>query len=500
MGYKRNLIRVLFLIKIMPKLQDSEYYRKRQRTIGEYFAKKAKQVATGAVVGGALGGVTGAGVGAVEGMMEDAGPSNVYEDVNMTDAFSSRKKKYNMAKMTVRRKTKSKGKKKAIKRNNKRVSKKRGRKGKGKSNKITLATLQKRGVTISYEKRKTTTAVNDTEAVVIGHTSMPSKVLTQILWRAIIKHILIKINYNVKDYGHGMVGEGFIAGDKFLIKYYDGFAVSSLSEIAFTVAADSTFDKMCNQFVVAFGGSTLDDRSQERIDEVQFFPATGSKFPKTNLNLSGLKISINLRSLLKLQNITNETANDNEADDITRVPLIGKKYLVKGDNFMKKANSVGIDGLYTAENNDAIYASFTKQTPTTSGPYEYYSATDNSTFNKPSEPPKKYEIANCIKMENAVINPGAIMASTLTENVTFSLQWFYQFLYGTKAAITTQKSFDSRLGRTSVIYLEKVVGKKGTAANHIKLWTELEMKVSALVHGPYNLYTLPIQYQIDYDP
>ncbi len=47
---------------------------------------------------------------------------------------------------------------------------------------------------------------------------------------------------------------------------------------------------------------------------------------------------------------------------------------------------------------------------------------------------------------------------------------------------------------------KKVIGRKPTEQNSIKLWTELDFKQSVVVNTSASRYSLPIQFQVDYDP
>jgi len=489
-----------------PKRQKhiDDFYRKRTRTSGEYLVQKGKSIARGAAVGGAIGGVPGAVGGAVEGVFESAGPSDVYEKV---DASRFRKKNYNMSKMSVRRKSKSKGKgKKPIKRNSKRVSRNKRKRMKKRGNNINLKTLQKKGISVSYEKRKAAKTAGS-EALFVGHTSMPSKLCAINMWRAIFKYFFLKAGIYLKDYGSLLTDIGLKVGDIIRVNYYTSSTATAVTAVSHTITATNTFDYISYTFCNYYAGKDVQDVVADRLDSVEYIPyegttfATASTMARTNVEINNLKITVSTASLLKIQNVTVEVAADNEADDVNRVPLVGKTFVTKGNNVMKKINSAIIPGFFATNNDDAIYSGWTRQVAAVSNDFEFYDQTTiaQTVFTKPAEIPKKHEFANCESEAFCKVGPGDIVASNLKAYYTFGVNWYFKLLYGAGSTKVGQMVYDSRLGKTKGFYLEKLVGRSAVeGTNDISLLVELEVKQSCMVHGPYGQYTVPIQYQIDY--
>jgi len=171
-----------------------------------------------------------------------------------------------------------------------------------------------------------------------------------------------------------------------------------------------------------------------------------------------------------------------------------------------KSNRQLLNGLYNTFNEEAIFEGFSKQNSsmfggTSVGYYAAGSGPTNSTettFFKPAEIPKPWEVEKCKTIGNIDIPPGGIKTSVLTKTFTMSFDYLARLLYGSTNLFNDRIVYNDHQGYTNVMYLEKVIGKAYTASNKITLWTELEFRQSVLVHGGQSKWTMPITYQTDY--
>jgi len=451
-----------------------------------YNAVKNVAVQTGldAAVGYAVGGKAGAISGAIQSLGAQAGMTKAGGKVGVSS--SARAKKYRKRKGRKAKRTKRKNKN------------------------PTLSTIIKKGISVCYEKRKTV-STNSAEAMVIGHTNFSGKFLAMNFWRAIIKYALVKSNLFIKDYGAVMTSIGFVPGDVIRLNWFNTSSSTSVSSYNLTIAATTTFDRLAYEFANIWANSTTDDRQGERLDSIQIVPYVGTSFANqstvtaNNVELNTVKITMATTSLLKIQNVTQELSNDNETVDITRVPLTGKLFTVKGNNIVKKSNGIMIPGLFDSANDDALYAAWSKQTPTSGHQLDFYGDTaggnsTETTFTKPAEVPRKSDFVNCISEKYCTVQPGEISYSKNVGFFTMGVNYLFKLLYTSGQVERAKLNYDGRLGMTKAFYLEKLIGRKPVGGtNDIKLWVELEVKQSALVHGPYGMFTLPINYQMDYD-
>jgi len=370
----------------------------------------------------------------------------------------------------------------------------------GKKGKLTEYGIARSGITLNYESRK---EVSAKEALAIGHTTMPGKVCLINVFRALIKRFMLEMKLVIKDYGTNLVGIGFVVGDIIRINRYAQGNSSTIVGDVFTIANTWTFDTIAALMFDFYDGTF--PLSDDRWDSIEFLPQSTSRFSGINLNLVSAKVTVHTKSALKIQNITTEVAADNEADDVNAVVLSGKTYQCKGNNFVKKSNSVLLNGLFSTFNEEALFLAFDKQDGSVIGgtdvPYYHGNGTSNNvntTFFKPAEPPKFWEIQNCKSTGKITVAPGAIKTSVLTSSYSMSLQFYLNMLLGNRQVAPDLLVYNEKQGKTNVMYLEKVVGRTSTDTNDIKLWTELDFKQSVVVNTSLSRYSLPIQFQTNY--
>lgn len=475
----------------MKRKRDSPKVERQKKKLKKQLKDAATQAVIDGAVGYAFGGPPAAAMGAVTGAIQGArsAGNDPGEGSRRGKVFTSRKAG-----------RKGKGKKR---------TKRMGRKNKRKhpTNKL----MEKKGVRVTFEKRKTFDG-SSSEAILIGHTSMPVKLSAHNMWRAIVKYLMVKAGLHIKDYGNCMTNEGFVAGDIIRVSFYTEPQSTTTTTFDVTVNTTMTYDKVAFEFAKTFQAFSTDDRKGDRLDSIEIIPYAGtafsnaSKISACNVELNTLKVTLKTHSILKLQNVTVEKAGADEADDVERVPLVGKVFKCKGNNVMRKSNSEIAPGFFNDYNDDCIAKGWTKNTATSDVNLEYYNtatAGSNSTetvFTKPAEVPKRWEFNNCDSEQYVTLQPGSIHTSRLDSTVTVSLLFLYNLLYGSGSQKHDKMYYDPKVGHTRFFYLEKMVGRTPVAnVNAIKLWVELEVSQTALVHGAFSDYCIPITYQVNYD-
>lgn len=358
-------------------------------------------------------------------------------------------------------------------------------------------TIAKKGITNNFEYRKSFAAP---EAIAIGHTTLPTKITMHNLMRALLKYTISRMNMQVQDFGRLAVGNGFAVGDKFSLAYYSNDDINTIAYMDSTLTNQSTFDIIATEWTLGIIGNA--NRTQLRFESVRVAGSKGN----LNINLANAKISGYTKSILKVQNVTSETAADNESDDVNAVPLQGKIYGCKGNNFQKKQNNAVLNGAFTVGNEEAIVGLYSKQDGDLFGlvpgqnleGYNYDGGPiDNqeTTFYKPSEPPKQWEVKNCYSVGSVSLDPGDIKESHLKQYFKMSFQFFYGLLVQRDQIASTTIRYNNDQGKCNVMYLEKTVGRPSTTENNITIWTQLEFTQSIQVHVRGSNYTAPIQYQ-----
>lgn len=369
--------------------------------------------------------------------------------------------------------------------------------------KYTRYGIEKYGVTLATEHR---TQVSGKEVIGIGHTSLPAKFANIQLWRAILKHMFVKMGCQVRDTGVTLGNFGFVTGDVFTYYYYEFSGSTATTGHSITIDANDTFDELAGEFAAFMDDKT--DALDDRIESIVFTPHTNSKWGSVNIKLTPLKVAVHSKSILKIQNITVENATDNEADDVTRVPLQGMLYHCNGNNWVRKSNGVSMPGLYDSNNEHTLYSSWDK-TSTGVGhvggtSVEFYVGFNgqnsaDTTFSKVSELPKPYEISNCVRAQKFYVDAGGIRTSVLEQTFEMSLAAYYKLIYQWVGTNNAALYFNPKLGKTNMIVLDKVIGRPQLdgGVNDLKLWTETEFRLTTFVYGRDQNRTLPITYQIN---
>lgn len=370
-----------------------------------------------------------------------------------------------------------------------------------KNGKLSQYHMELKGATVAFEHRGSFNNAN-AEAVAIGHTSLPARLASLQMWRAVFKKLMIKMNVHLKDYSENMLGRGFGAGDAFAISYYPNSDSMTITSNAISLSNLSTFDDVPNALHQLFANGQWDNA---RLSQFVYLPSLSAILPNTisrystaQIDLNTMKISVHTTSHLKIQNITIEDPEDGETVDVTSVPLQGKLFHCKGNNVLMKSNRQHLPG-FTNNDETTIAQSYERLTGIqNAGVNEaHYNNGSASTFSRPAEVPKPWEIKNYISHSYATVAPGEIKHSYLKQQFQMSIQTYFEILYNKATSTNTATNYNERLGKTNCFWLEKVVGRPVTVNNGINLWFETEVRQTVMCHGYESEFTLPITYQLN---
>lgn len=415
------------------------------------------------------------------------------------------------------------GKVRAKKRVSRKLSyrKKRG-KGKGKIFKTRLG-LSSVGVHVSEEHRfvsKTDMVEADRyEAVQVGHTSMPQKTVLLNMCRALLKYCLKKATY-IKDFTTVVTslpsGNAFQVGDTFRWQFYGNWDSNTLNNFTVTFNETDTYEHVARnlmyQIILYADANNL---SNLRWHQFEYDPVDSghNKYPWFVVPLQNLSVQLETKSSLKLQNRTvNIVGVEDDANDVDNVPVIGYLYNCKGNNFLQKTersilkgiDSGSVGGSANTKNNDIILFEGTKRQlgslygtgATADAVFGNYSAAESSFF-KPAEPPKPYQVVNCKKATKIRINPGGIKTSVLTAKTKTGFSYMLALLAGDNdGVIVAEQKYSPKLGYCNVMYLEKVIGSK-TSPVAVAAEVQFDCWISVSAKGDAN-YTNSVQMQLDY--
>ena len=261
-----------------------------------------------------------------------------------------------------------------------------------------ILSTQETGITIS----------GATDATYIGHCTFIQSQIRQNLFRCLLKYLFAKMGVairNLQDLIPCTLNDTLYIGYK--INLEDGTGRSSHS-YAMNPAASSV-DSLVTAILSDFGqGST-----ELFLMDISYAYTSGAV--ATNINLLYATISLDIKSNLKLQNVTAATVGQ-EADAVNNVPLYGKSYYGNGTGTMSNRNNQTEVTMFANEVTGIIQktgavAAGTSEMP----PASYFKQVSGS--------------------GKAKIEPGEIKTSTLVQKQSYSLKRLMKFLYNGTATL-----------------------------------------------------------------
>lgn len=370
-------------------------------------------------------------------------------------------------------------------------------------NGLTRNGLTEKGVHTAQELRFTTKvdSASKYEALAVGHTSMPLKVVSLNLARALIKWVMSTC-ITIKDFNSNCTSFGVGAGDIIRVIYFNSLTAISPTLFDVTVDVSETFETLAVKLAYQF--ESLISIGKFRWETIEYIPLDGTrKLTAIVKNLQSAKVKCITKSVLKLQNRTqDDNSADPEMDDLDNVPLIGYVYHCKGNNFFNRNNRRLLRGIGTTNlqtNEVMLYESYGQQPDTVPGaPSQYHrrsSGGASTSFTRPAEPPKPYEILNCLKQTKLSVNPGEIKTSSISQNFEMTLDRFFKILYAEQMSNANEFAYNPLAGFTRVMYLEKAIGSEGTS---VSIAAETQIDCWLAITGKLNRTTNPVTFQSSY--
>lgn len=376
-------------------------------------------------------------------------------------------------------------------------------KGKKRSTRLGLQSSGVRYIQeIRWQSKQDTT--DKYESIQVGHTSMPTRPVLLVLCRAMIKKLFAK-HFRIKDFTDNCTAQPYnlIANDSIYMYFYDDWKTNTGASSGFAIAANDTFENLAVSLYNVLASLILPQTIQNlRFEEMRYVPTTGTQ-PPIVMPLIGAMFECNIKSALKLQNRTVNSSGNNEADDVDNVPLTGYLYDLKGNNMWNRTNRQGLAAIGTGNeaSNDIVlygyYQASTGAANTLTRGEPVQTASANSAFNRPSEPPKPYEVLNCKKSAKVRVNPGGIKTSVLSQKFKLNFTYLLKLLLEDRnARPEVTQTYNERKGYCRVFHLEKIIGNNTTS---VAIGAEVQLDIWArLITKPESKYTGPVQIQTDH--
>jgi len=298
--------------------------------------------------------------------------------------------------------------------------------------------------------------------VCIGHASMPVHTAHIVMWRAIVKQVLIRMGQtDLSNFYAGL--DGFSIGDAFGVVYSVG-ADSSFTSVNYVVAGGFSPETVAVFFADHFRTNFSTDLTFQQIYFQSKTPTpTGNTFwPPVFINLKDCMFTCYSKSALKVQNQSRGNLGGDE-DAVDNNPIVGRAYYGLGNG----SSGITKDGI-----------------PTTAGrPFvadgQYGAIAIVPTELVYQEPPPATHFLNVKLYGKALLEPGHIKTSRLTYKKTLKMTDAYRVMFSDDAMASHPIGV---FGNFRFMIFEKMISSStGSVSNAIKISYECQIEIGGHV-------------------
>lgn len=331
-----------------------------------------------------------------------------------------------------------------------------------------VAKAQQKGFSIHFEKGG---RVSDTYCAYVGHGTCPQVILRRLMLGCIIKTLIRRLGMSFASTNQPL---SFLTlGDQFIIKYRVNQETATETSITYTLAANQpTFqallDAVVNAWVVQVQSLTFESSQDWKLTEALFSAAGSGDLTSVRIPLESASITFSASSSMKVQNRSVPSTDDDQADEVDRIPLKGKIYRFKGNGTNFKRSAVAALGEINfepiGEKQDGVFT---------------YSAGAAGGVDALKEPPLAYNFVRCQSTGSIGCDPGEIKTSVVRYSTTMTLATMLLLVVGTnESAANANISVLQTRGMFNLIALEKVMETSNTATTQlIDLAWEVDYKI-----------------------
>jgi len=264
-------------------------------------------------------------------------------------------------------------------------------------------------------------------------------------------------------------------GDVILVYYSSSYSTNVLSNYNITLTGAETLSEIALALNTAYetAHNALAEPSQMHIKSLRFQKAATSSLSNVNIMLNGATIGFSAKSVMKVQNRTDESATSNEADTVDTVPLDVSIYTGNGtgtENRNAYQSSVGYDWVCSAK----------------TGIYNIAGGADKGF----QEPPPKACLPQVKTVTKTRLLAGDIKTSTLTSTFKCKLSNLHQKMPKNVTATDFSKS---SLGKFRFFSLEKTLEYENTKSSRkvISLVCESSRTITCYLNWSSRSYVAP---------
>lgn len=320
-------------------------------------------------------------------------------------------------------------------------------------------TYARKGVVCVVEEGGTADSFTSGNVVYIGHSTCPVDQVLRAFWIAFCKNVFMKLNICP-----GSTTEFLVSNNTLDVKI--SFRVTPNAGVTtqtFTVLPGVTsLRTLGNAMQTYFGGLDYSQLFFHRVEVLRRDLDGGALnfYTILRLNMEYMKIDMHIKSALKMQNRTVTNTADNEADDVTNVPLYGKHYEGNGTGVYYTEESLP----FVCDKNTGVILSLNPTLPISL-----------------AEPPTRKLFKYAKAEGKAHIDPGQLKTSVLTYNRSFTGSQLYNICSKYPASAREYTS----IGKFRLFGVERMIQNVGQSeANAIKIAYEHDLKICVAVSIP----------------
>jgi len=293
-------------------------------------------------------------------------------------------------------------------------------------------------------------SITDPDCVYVGHSSFSAVRLFETCMVAMYRKLYIAaIGYDVSSIDQVIpYKNGNSDGHSITVFYRDSAGV--MGSVFQAVPVGTSLKGLTNtafSFSDTIWKAAINDRVIVRVT----ISDNDTNLVRATIDVTRLKFTYQFKSELKMQNVTIPTTEDNEADDVNNVPLVGRSY--EFNNWAPRTNASNANAVGSSSGNVDFFSLVS----------EFDGVTLVRAAQMPQalkEPPAAAAFSNCAKSMKVRLQPGDIKSDWLIGGGSVSFQNLVNGL--DFSASVPQNNRRVRIGKHAMIAVEKLIGLAGT--------------------------------------
>lgn len=328
---------------------------------------------------------------------------------------------------------------------------------------------ENRGYSIKYETGGT---ITDPYCVYIGHGTCPQVHMRRLFFGSLLKLMLMKLNLTPADCEQPMT---FLSLGDIIRIQFQRTQLGLLDDFSYTLAAaQPTFTTVLNGLITAYEAKVnsivttggLYEVNQWKFKECRYEPDGSGDLTSVRINLENAVLHYQAVSSFKMQNRSVPSAEDDQTDEVDRIPLTGKVY-----------NGIGSGSGYKRTAITAISeSSFEPVIERTNGVIAI-SANDTGKPLSIRDPVEPHNLMRVKRHAKVYMSPGSIKTSILIDKRSMHISSLFRNLIGISEADTVKNL--STVGKFCFYGLEKqletVVGSTPTVLVQVAYEHDLQI-------------------------